>query len=68
MFLVKHDCAFMEGTLDLLSIKQYIFANSFNSIKLPSFGKLSKINSAESTSAKCAFDVKALKSNICVRL
>ena len=68
MLLVKHNCAFMEGTLDLLSIKQYIFANSFDRIKLTSFRKLSKVYSSESTSAKCAFDVKALKSNICVRL
>ena len=68
MLLIKHDCAFMEGTLDLLSIKQYIFTNSFNRIELPSFRELSKINSAKSTTTKCALDVEALQSNTCVRL
>ena len=60
MYLIEHDCTFMKGALDLLSIKQYIFANRFDCIKLPGFRKLSKINSAKGPPAECAFDVKAL--------
>ena len=62
MLLVKHYCSFMESTLDLLCVKQHVFADGLDGIELIVKWKFCKIDSTEGTAAKSTLDIKALKS------
>ena len=61
MLLVKHNSSFIESTLDLLCVKQDVFADGLDGIELFVNWKFCKIDTSEGTATQSALDIKTLK-------